>query len=567
MDQVLSSAESDLRRRSRWFKYLTLAAASIVCGVLSVPKPDASAQKGVSRPVVHTDAPEKSSIGREVSISVHLRDEQEFSIPLNTLLAHGRLLFNANWTEQEGGGRPLTKGTGRPLSDPSRPLTGPRAFNRISAPDANSCAGCHNAPHGISGGGGDFVTNVFVLGQRFDSVTFDSSDTLPTRGAVDETGRAASLQNVANLRATTGMFGSGYLEMLARQMTEELQQIRDSIQHGETKGLVAKGIPFGKLSLTKEGLWDTSKVEGLPRLSLISTGHHDPPTLVIRPWHQAANVVSIREFTNNAYNHHHGIQPTERFGLETDPDGDGFKNELTRADMTAVTVWQATLQAPGRVIPRNPEVERAVLLGEQTFERIGCATCHVPRLPLDKQGWIYSEPNPFNPPGNLRSGETRHLKIDLSSGVLPTPRLHPDASGTVWVEAYTDFKLHDICEPEDSEPLDMNQPQWSKRFKEGNRRFLTKRLWGAANEPPFFHHGLFTTLRQSVLAHSGEAKKSRQAFQSLRASEQDAMIEFLKTLQVLPPGTKARIVDENYRGRVWPPPASDQNLVEAEKKN
>jgi hypothetical protein len=53
-----------------------------------------------------------SSIGREVSVPVHLQDGQEFSIPLDKLLAHGQLLFNANWTEQEGGGRPLTKGTG-----------------------------------------------------------------------------------------------------------------------------------------------------------------------------------------------------------------------------------------------------------------------------------------------------------------------------------------------------------------------------------------------------------------------------------------------------------------------
>ena len=136
----------------------------------------------------------------------------------------GGCFFAANWTEQEGGGRPLTKGTGRPLADPSRPLTGVRArFNRVSAPDANSCAGCHNAPYGITGGGGDFVTNVFVLAQRFDALTFDPADTLPTRGTVDETGRAASLATAANLRATTGMFGAGYLEMLARQMTEELQ--------------------------------------------------------------------------------------------------------------------------------------------------------------------------------------------------------------------------------------------------------------------------------------------------------------------------------------------------------
>jgi cytochrome c peroxidase len=498
---------------------------------------------------------EKPVIGREVAIPKHLKDGEENRLPIGKLLAHGKALFDANWTDQEGGGRPLSKGTGRPLSDPAQPLVGARAFNRISAPDANSCAGCHNAPYGISGGGGDFVTNVFVLGQRFDAVTFDPADSLPTRGTVDESGRPVSLQSIANLRATTGMFGAGYLEMLARQMTEELQRVRDSIKLGETKELVAKGIHFGRLTLTKEGLWDTSKVEGLPRLSLLSTGSNNPPTLVIRPWHQAGNVVSIREFTNNAYNQHHGIQSTERFGVDTDPDGDGFKNEMTRADVTAVSVWQATLQVPGRVIPRDPEIERAVLLGERAFEQVGCATCHVPRLPLINQGWIYSEPNPFNPPGNLRMGETQSLLVDLTSELLPSPRLRPDTSGTVWVEAYTDFKLHDICEPGDAEPLDMNQSAWSKLFRQGNRRFLTKRLWGAANEPPFFHHGLFTTLRQSVLAHSGEAKTSRQAYQALPATEQDAIIEFLKTLQVLPPGTKDRVVDEYYRPRVWPPPS------------
>ena len=499
-------------------------------------------------------AAQPSSIGREVAVPRHLQDGEEFSVPLEALLAHGQKLFEANWTDQEGGGRPLTKGTGRPIADPTRPLTGTRAFNRISAPDANSCAGCHNAPYRISGGGGDVVTNVFVLGQRFDFMTFDRDDTLPTRGAVDETGKPVSLLDAADSRATTGMFGAGYLEMLARQMTEELQRTRDTIHRGETKDLVAKGIAFGKLALTDAGLWDTSRVQGLGRLSLLSTDSHNPPTLVIRPWHQASNVISLREFTNTAYNQHHGIQSTERFGRDTDPDGDGFANELTRADVTAVTMWQATLQVPGRVIPRDPDVEEAVLAGERLFERIGCASCHVPRLPLAKQGWIFTEPNPFNPPGNLRKGETRDLKVDLSSALLPAPRLNPDSSGTVWVEAYTDFKLHDICDGGGREPLDQNQSQWSKKLMDGNCRFLTKRLWGAANEAPFFHHGLFTTLRQSVLAHGGEARDSRVAFQALAPPQRDAVIEFLKTLQVLPPGTTDRIVDETFHARTWPPP-------------
>ena len=72
-------------------------------------------------------------IGSEAAVRTHLRDGQEFTMPLPALLAHGQLLFDANWTEQDGGGRPLTKGTGRPLSDPSQPLTGARAFNRLSA--------------------------------------------------------------------------------------------------------------------------------------------------------------------------------------------------------------------------------------------------------------------------------------------------------------------------------------------------------------------------------------------------------------------------------------------------
>src|SRR5262249_43016661 len=104
-----------------------------------------SQQSVAQSPDMPISQAQHSSIGREVAVPVHLQDGQEFSLPLDRLLAHGKLLFNANWTEQEGGGRPLTKGTGRPLSDPSQPLTGRRAFNRLSGPDANSCFGCHNA--------------------------------------------------------------------------------------------------------------------------------------------------------------------------------------------------------------------------------------------------------------------------------------------------------------------------------------------------------------------------------------------------------------------------------------
>lgn len=527
-----------------------------------------------------------AEIGKEVAIEQHLADGDEFEVPLEELLVHGRRLFEANWTDQEGGGRPLTKGTGTPLSDPVHPLTFPRNFNRVSAPDANSCAGCHNLPR--SGGGGDIVANVFVLGHRFDFATFDQLDGLPTGGTMDETSHATQLQTIANSRNTLGMFGAGFIEMLARQMTSDLIAQRDALGPGGSVDLVTKGVSFGTLARAMDGSWITSGVTGLPSSSLGSSGPANPPNLIIKPFHQAGAVISLRQFSNNAFNHHHGIQTTERFGAGVDPDGDAFIDEMTRADVTAVSILQAQLAVPGRVIPRDHEIEQAVLLGEVRFASIGCANCHVPALPLDNGGWIFTEPNPFNPPGNLRPGDAPLLAVDLTDSRLDLPRLSVSGGddeesedegdedeedegeesaatqGVVWVPAYTDLKLHDITSgPNDPnrEPLDMHAATGSPAFFAGNGKFLTRKLWGVANEPPFFHHGQYTTLRQAIEAHAGEAQSVTDNWHALSDGERDAVIEFLKTLQVLPKDTPHLIVDENGRNRSWPP-SSTQAPVE-----
>ncbi len=129
--------------------------------------------------------------------------------------------------------------------------------------------------------------------------------------------------------------------------------------------------------------------------------------------------------------------------------------------------------------------------------------------------------------------------------------------GIVWVPVFTHFKLRDITSgpgDPDAEAIEIIQPAGSAEFLGGNRRFLTKRLWSAANQRPYFHHGKFTTLREATLAHSGEALASRQAFQALSASNQDRVIEFLKSLQALPPGTKAGTVDTDGNPKPgWPP--------------
>jgi hypothetical protein len=401
-------------------------------------------------------------VGREVAIPVHLQDGEEFDTPVTQLIRYGAQLFNAKFTIQEGAGRPLSKGTGAPISDPSSPLVFPRNFDRLSSPEANACSGCHNAP--VSGAGGDRVTEVFVLAQRFDHLTFDHGDGITGRGATDETGKFVTMDNATNDRKTIGMNGSGFVEMLARQMTADLQAERDMTPPGASRQLVTKGISFGILSHNADGSWNTSKVQGIPAPSLSAPGT-TPPSLIIRPLHQAGNVVSIRQFSTNAFNHHHGMQAEERFGLNADSDGDGVTNELTTADLTAVSLFQATLSVPGRIISNDPAVEQANLRGEALFNKIGCATCHAtlplasdnnPGLP-GKPGWIYFEPNPYNPATgpnapNLQLGPANYpisapaLTVDLTSSALPLPRLRPHG-GTLLVEAYTDLKLHATSVP------------------------------------------------------------------------------------------------------------------------
>jgi hypothetical protein len=170
-------------------------------------------------------------------------------------------------------------------------------------------------------------------------------------------------------------------------------------------------------------------VDGLAAPSLATGGPSDPPSLVVRPWFQSGTAVSLRAVTNAALNQHFGIQSTERFGVETDPDGDGVRNELTRGDVTALAIFQATLAVPGQVMPSDSKKARDVADGEEAFARIGCATCHVPALPLQRSGWRFTEPGPFDRLGSSQP-QGRSLSIDLTDETLPQPRLSPTPGAT-----------------------------------------------------------------------------------------------------------------------------------------
>lgn len=430
----------------------------------------------------------------------------------------GNALFKAAFNICDGQGRPGTTGTGesRTADEPS--------FIRSSAPESNSCAGCHNQPR--AGGGGDFVANVFVLAQALDPVTDSLSP------------------EFSNERNTLGMFGAGPIEMLSREMSAELHAIREAavmeaIQRDVriTRSLEAKGVNFGEISALPDGSIDTSRVEGVDA------------DLIIKPFHQAGVVVSIREFTANAMNHHHGMQAEERFdlypGKGLDYDQDGISSELTLGDVTAITIFQAALAIPGRVLPVDQAQREIVDMGENLFDRIGCTSCHVPEMELDSR--IFEEPNPFNPSGTLNDTGLS-FSFDMTKfGEKPRPE--KTSNGGAILRPYTDLKRHNLCDdPGHPTPIRFycNEQLAQGRPDEGNKPgvefFITRKLWDVGNSAPYGHRGDLTTITEAILAHGGEARAQRDAFAYLSIEAQKAVVRFLKTLQVLPEGSPRVIV-------------------------
>jgi Di-haem oxidoreductase, putative peroxidase len=449
--------------------------------------------------------------GPVITVHLHQKDIDAGRYSLDALLQKGRELFTASFNLFDGAGRPEATGNGTPTPRPR--VDFPNNFNRASGPEADSCAGCHNMPR--PGGGGDNVANVFVLAGNQDFTT----DISPNTG--DE-------------RNTLGMWGSGAIEMLAREMTADLQAIRkqaiqQALSTGQnvTRPLSTKGVSFGQITAHPDGSTDTSGIEGVDA------------DLIIKPFHQKGVVVSLRQFTINAYNQHHGMQANERFGDNVDFDHDGVVNELTRGDITAATLFQAALEAPGQVIPRNPVIAAAIRQGEATFTKIGCASCHVPALILNDPH--YTEPNPYNPPGNLRPQDVPHpFSFDLTRQG-PLPRLERMTGGHAIVRCFTDLKRHHmgaICNNE-------------KLVQAGvpTDEFITKKLWGFYSEPPFMHNGRCTTVTEAINTHGGEAQAARDAWAALPQGQKDDLFQFLKSLQVLPPNTPTLVVDENGHPR------------------
>lgn len=464
-------------------------------------------------------------IGERPALEQHVKqsDIENRTIDFKRLLDIGETIFAARWTKLDGQGRPAATGSGVPTK---RDASHNPGFLRTSGTDATSCADCHNQP--TIGGAGGFVANVFVLAQTLDPVTDSVS------------------AEFSNERNTLGMNGSGAIEMLAREMTADLLNIRNaavsearSSTTSVTKRLDTKGVNFGQITANPNGVVDVSAVQGVD------------PDLIIKPFHQKGVVNSVRVFTVNAFNHHHGMEAVERFGIgqkdskgnvitTNDFDEDGVSDELTVGDITAATIFQVAMNTPGQVISTDPMRRAAAERGEEQFSAIGCADCHRPALILNSS--VFSEPNPYNPSGNLRVQDVvRPYTFDLTKDI-PMPRLESWGGGAI-VRAYTDLKRHVICDATD--PFFCNE----RLIQNGVpvNQFITRKLWDVGNTAPYGHRGDLTTITEAILHHAGEGRLARERYAALSDEQKAEVVEFLKQLQILPNGSPRRMFERDLR--------------------
>lgn len=182
--------------------------------------------------------------------------------------------------------------------------------------------------------------------------------------------------------------------------------------------------------------------------------------------------------------------------------------DLTDEQCDALTTFVASLPAPEPVKQRHLAFAREVLEGEQLFEEIGCAACHVKHL---------------GPARNIYSDLLLHdMGSRLADPVAAVPELSADVSFSN-VGYSGGFVLQ-------------NEVQITTNIQQ---EWRTPPLWGVRDSAPYLHDGRADTLEEAVRWHGGEARRAAREFRRLRSEDQQKVIAFLNSL-VAPGGEPNR---------------------------
>ena len=299
--------------------------------------------------------------------------------------------------------------------------------------------------------------------------------------------RVPETESIRTLRISLNLLGDGFAEAIADQTLIDLAQAQCKSSHHKICGQVLE-VPI---------------VEAPGKMGVGRFGWKD----------QHASLLS---FAGDAYLNEMGItnrlQPDEVTTLcntASEPNDTPGPDGLSDIDHFARFIRSTKAPARDSQLANSAIAKK----GSGLFETIGCATCHVATLTTAPAG----------------------TKINGGTFTIPA------ALGSITFHPYGDFLMHDVGtgdgilqatrEHYGNRVFQMMSGYLSRQdFESSRNKIRTAPLWGVRLRPRLMHDGASLTLRDAILRHRGEAAQVIKRFTRLQRIDQEAIIEFLRSL-------------------------------------
>ena len=371
--------------------------------------------------------------------------------------------------------------------------------------NAQSCRECHQSP--VSGAASQ-VTELRV-GHNGPDGHFRTPDIPIAHGAEVITGRSLvndraicpnaafpdkeiqervpDTETIRTLRLSLNLLGDGFVEAVADQTLVDLSKQQCKSSHGKICGQVLY-VPI---------------VEAPGQMGVGRFGWKD----------QHASLLS---FAGDAYLNEMGItkrlQPTEVTNLcnaVSEPNDTPGPDGLSDIDHFARFIRATKAPARDAQLAGSATAQKGLTM----FDKIGCVSCHVATLTTA-------------PAGTKINGATFTIPPALASATF-----HP----------YGDFLMHDVGTGDGI--LQATREHYGHKvfaqmsdylsrqdFESSRNKIRTAPLWGVRLRPRLMHDGTSLTLLEAITRHRGEATHVIQQFEKLKRPDQEAIVEFLKSL-------------------------------------
>ena len=299
--------------------------------------------------------------------------------------------------------------------------------------------------------------------------------------------RVPDTETVRAIRMSVNLFGDGFVEAVADQAFIDLAKQQCKSTHDRICGQVVQ-VPI---------------VEAPGQMGVGRFGWKD----------QHASLLS---FIADAYLNEIGItsplQPDEVTKLcNTAPEPNDTRGPDGLYDIDRLTRFVRALKAPPR--DEGRALAPVAKHGSDLFDKVGCGSCHIRSLKTAVAG----------------------SRIDGGTFIVPP------ALGSVTFHPYGDFLLHDVGTGDGV--LQVNPEHYGRGVFQQMAGYLSKQhlettqnkmrtapLWGLRLRPRLMHDGSSLTLRDAILRHRGEAQDESKKFDRLGKEDQEALIEFLRSL-------------------------------------